>query len=867
MNLALASIEVTVRGGPMCAVNWSAPHGATVADLVRDAPGLPVRDGGHVRALVGGLEVPPAMWARVRPHAGVPVRLVAMPGKGDMVGTAFRFLSAALMKEHPMLGLMVGVGAGLLFGTKGAKKKQSGGLGGLASQHEDRSAGTSINPLEPGATLWSVVGKDKVAPQLVAGPYVDQVGADQVVHLLFAVASTLDWRAIRVNGVDIAEQRETIEYETREGLPGDAPSRLVTRSAHAIPLGLELSEYRFLSNKPEQMKWIADHGVPHSEVLAARPKWHALGRSARDAEQIWLPLFWPNGFNSGNKAGASMLVRMRLRGPNGKPRNLPEFYLRGGDVHPVRYMIKLIFSRNEPAAANPSPGKRCYATRRRTAEVNPGNALPGNGPWEADPYFDRDGTGGHVFVHDDRMEVYLDPEDWPGGGYDVEMIRGLAFQNERDYGDTSYMDIVADNAHGFYVRFPQWAIASRLVVESMQSIRSDYPVKEKGLALLAIRAKTRVNKVEAIVQARCPVHRNGNWDTIEATSNVAAWAREKLTGAMNADPLPRSLLADDEWAAWYGHCEREGLEINMTLRDETVEDFLSLCEMAGEAKKKRGALWGYWIDRDRSDEPPAQLLTPLNTRGVSWARSYETDIKAYVVQFRDAGDDYRAAEIRVYLDDYGPDRRGGKRAVTREQVKGLRLPGAWTRAEAERRATYLLREIEHRSIVWKLGVGIEHETLERGDLVGVAHDLLERRSGWARVKRVLAARGKVTGLELDAELRLGAPGDGPPWLAANAWALGNVWRVSRGDAIADPAVAVRLTDKTVMTRTIEEGANTKRVTFAQPFPRPETLKEGCLAVAGSSREIYRRMIVSDIKGGPDDSASLVLMPEANEIHT
>ena len=60
-------------------------------------------------------------------------------------------------------------------------------------------------------------------------------------------------------------------------------------------------------------------------------------------------------------------------------------------------------------------------------------------------------------------------------------------------------------------------------------------------------------------------------------------------------------------------------------------------------------------------------------------------------------------------------------------------------------------------------------------------------------------------------------------------------------------MAVRLTDKTVMIRTIEDGADAKRVTFAQPFPRPQTLKEGCLAVAGSSREIYRRMIVSDIK--------------------
>jgi len=836
--------------------------------MIRDAPGLPVRDRAHVRALVGGVEVPSPMWAQVRPHAGVPVRLVAVPGKGTgkYLGTAFRFLTAALMKENPALGLLVGIGGSMLFGRMGAKKKRSGGLGGITAKQEDRSAGTSINPLEPGATLWSVVGKDKIAPQLVAAPYVDQIGADQVVHLLFAVASTLAWGAIRVNGVDVREQTDTIEYQTLDGLPSDPPNRLVTRSAKVIPLNLELSEYRFLSGRPERLQWIADRGAPRAEVLASRPKWHALGRSARGAEQIWLSLYWPNGFYANRGAQASMCIRLRLRGSNGVTRNLPELYLGGRDLQPVRYMLKLVFSADEPKPAPPAGDKRCWGTRRDTPKVSAHPEPPGNAPWSADPYFEVPGGGGHIYVYDDRLEVYLDPKSWPDDEYDVEMIRGIAASGIEGNGDTRYMDIVALVAGGYKVMWEQSGLASRLFVESMQSIRNAYPVNQKGLALLAIKAKTQVNKVEAVVEAHCGVLRNGKWGTVAATGNVAAWAREKLTGHMNADPLPLSLLADSEWAAWYAHCEREGLKINMTLRDETVEDFLSLCELAGEAKKKRGALWGYWIDRDRSADPPVQLLSPINTRGVSWARSYETNIKAYVVQFRDADDDYRETEITVYLDGYDADGQGGKTAVTREQIKGLRLPGAWTRREAVRRATYLLREIQHRSIVWKLDVGIEHETLERGDLIGVAHDLLQRRSSWARVKEVVLERGKVAGLVLDNELRLGAAGEEPAWRADNVWALGNVWRATPRDVIADPAVAIRLTDRTVMTRRVREGWNTRRVTFAQPFPPLATLKTGCLLVAGRSREIYERMIVSDIKGASEDGASLVLMPEANEIH-
>jgi hypothetical protein len=859
MNIPLDLIDVTVRCGPEADIKWAAPYGLSVADIVADAPGLIVRDHECLVVLINGVLVPPVLWPRIRPKPCARVRVVMVTEGGDDVGTGFQLFNAALFASNPALGVFAAIG-GKAITDIFSRRKKAKFPGAEAASEGPRDAGTSINPLQPGATVWSVVGKEKIAPQLVATPYVDLEGVNQVVHLLFEIASEVDWTGpITVNDVDINDQADLIEYETFQGLPSDGQNTLVTKTAKFVPLGLEASEYRFRSNGNQA--YISSPGDTTQQVLDARPKWQSLGKSSNSPDEIWIALLWANGFYLGAAAIVSMALRIRIRLVGTVPwRNLPELRFRGQETDPVRYMIKLIYSATEPATANPAAGLRCFESHRFVGVTNPGVGAPGNVSYTADAYFTVDGTGSHVFVNDDATSILLDPAQWPAGVYEVQTLRGHSLAGEGAQINGAHMDIWSIDGGGYFVLESKSSHVTRLTYENLQSIRNVYPVTETGKATLAIRAKTQVSAVEAVVTGRCPIFTGGNWNTVAATSNVAAWARNKLTGPYNANPLPLSLLNDAEWQAFYEHCVAEGLGINMTLSEETVEEFLTICELAGEAKKKRGALWGYWIDEDRSGEAPVQLFTPISTRGMSWSRSFEDDVKAYRVEFRDSDDDYKNAEIIVYLDGYDADGLGGNIAVTRDQLHGFRLPGNWTVAEATRRALFALREINHRSIVTTLNVGIEHETLEIGDMVGLSHDAINLHASSSWVKSVTEVGGLVTGLVLEGELNLGNPDVADIWAVDDIWALPDIWDTS------PVSVAIRLTDRTVTVKSIVETVDTNIVTFAAPFAPIATLKTGCLIAAGLSNTEYERLYVADIKGAADDGARLILMEEATEIH-
>ena len=132
---------------------------------------------------------------------------------------------------------------------------------------------------------------------------------------------------------------------------------------------------------------------------------------------------------------------------------------------------------------------------------------------------------------------------------------------------------------------------------------------------------------------------------------------------------------------------------------------------------------------------------------------------------------------------------------------------------------------------------------------------------------ILVKGALVTGLVLDNVLRLGFPAASSIWSIQNPWQLDRIWRPLNQSGIAARAVAMRFCDGTVMTKTVAELEDTDRVTFNTPFPKPATLSAGCLVAAGAADQLYERMILADIKGAPDDGARLVLVPEANAIHT
>ncbi len=906
MNQLTASIDVTVRSGPGSEHAWSAPAGSSLAWLVDNAPGLSVRDPRYVAVTVGGMPVAADDWPTCRPRRAV--RIVAVAGDSDAVGSGLQLLQTGLGSggiRSPLFAfsLLTGFARSTLDGfVPSGKADFSSGAAGTATP-ELKNAGTSLNPIEPGAVLNRLLGTDKVAPQVLANPYFDLDGTDELLHMIVGLGGETDWGTTSdrfVNGTAVADLGAAVEEQTRNGVSGDTANTLVTKSVLPQLVGQEMPNYRYLSNKPAADKYIANNGDSSATVIAARSK-EFLATTALEWDEFWAMFAFPQGLaklSGGAYVATSTALRVRLRLRGGAWRNGPELRFRGANVIPFKYQVKFIRSASEPSSP-PAAGKRVYKAMRLVDEVAPGISAPGNGTYTADSYFGTTGRdASHVHVFEDRVEIYLDPASWAAGQYEIGFLRGTGMDGENLENLARHFDIQGLDGGGWFMTQAQTGRSQAMVLDKLQSVLDQHPIVETEIAQWALKIRNmQVVGLEAIATGKCPIFSGGNWSTVAKTSNPASWARHGMLADVQAKKLPGSLVNDTEMEAFYDFCTGEGLEINMLLTDETVDDLLDLCALAGEAKKKRGATWGFWLDEDLSAQTPAIVLMPLNSWGFEEARTFEDVPKAFRVEWRDSANGYANEETTVYFDGYSEDGAGGTIAVSDDEVHGLIDPFASTAAQINRRALRLLREANLRARAATIDCGIVSQQLERGDLIGLNHDVINRNHSSAHVEAVITSDGKVTGLRLDRELLLGDPAvsetiDGPSWWGApsmwaepsfwrsgtfgtntvdsNWWAQSSMWTApSFWTQITAPlalAVAIQLMDGTAIVKTINEVTGSEVISFATPFDTLSMLKEGCRVAAGPASQEFERFIIQNMRGAPDDGARLVLMPEAPGLH-
>jgi len=874
--------------------------GTRVSEIVSAARlSLPKHFEARGVVMIGAAPVPRAMWPHVRIKAGEVITLhMPLQGGGDGGGKQVLGLVAALALTVATAGIASGalapvLGAGFASGTLGASALAAGvaitgslilgalspppalgeGVGAQAAGERLEPAAVEGNVLEPNAAIPRVLGTRRVFPPLVAEPFIELVGQDEVVEAVYALAGPHRLEDIRLGDADIAVPADDItdlQIETREGLAGDAPLQLAARQGRSRDVNVEMSTH---VTDP------TDGSVLDPAESNPLPVWHAVAtRNAPDENALQLRL---DGLilSSDDTVDIRVPLRMRLRKRGASAwRYLPEIHYMNRTQSPRRLQIRLLWGEAYSDNLPVPPSAQGFVMARK--QVPAQNVQPFGASFSADSYFAA--TGGDVFeagtasttgvrnllLYADRVDVYLDDASWSRGEYEIEIRRGAAFKDS-DFASATYVFGGGSDILDFFGRRQSGAmplsrdgLLDRLGLVRLINIWNHRPVAAGGNALIALRAKNRrVERLSARASGYVYDYHGdkGTWSHFTTTSNPAAHFRDVLRGALNFDPIPQAIIDDDALVDWRSRCITKGYTCDFVAEGLRTADALRLIASCGFARPTQSELWGVAQDYDRSADAPVQIFTPRNSNGFAWRRAFARLPSGFRVNFRDVDRDYQRRQITV--------RRAGADAAE-ARLEQVTYDGIVSEQEIVRRAEFDLRQAELRAAFYRLTAPAEAIVCRRGSLVGVQHDVLVRHHGAARILSTTVNGGNVEKLLLDAPVEVRNEPDMPN--VSDMLALTDMLNVG-----AQSAVAIRRTDGTVTIHELSDATGeTDEITLASPVSDDTNaggpfdagsisdIGPGALVSIGQLGSEYRRLIVTEITPQADLVAQITMVDEA-----
>lgn len=436
-------------------------QGVTLADIASRSE-VPDGFAFHGSIRIGGHLVPRERWHLVRPKEGSDVTL-HMPlhggGSGGGGGKATIRLIAAIIivvaatlvsagALAPILGSSfaagtlgatlaagaVSLGGALLLGAF-VKPPALGGAGtdgGTAGGEENRLASLSGNVLRRGAPVPRVVGEVRVFPPFLCQPLFETDGYREYVEVVYGLAGPHRLNDIQIGGVGI-DDVEQIEYETREGFPGDAALTVVDRYGKTQEPNIELTRQE-VDEQEDPAVHLKDQATPANSL----PTWHRV--NTLDApDEVWVTLGFQEGIfyqtEPTEEIAVPIRVRVRARGDSTWV-NIPELHV--GNVRPQPFQRMLKFKWGTWAGVDP-PVQKGFNTALISVPTQTASPV-GLGGWTADAYYD-DGSGTdylqnggvsgtavrNVDLYEDHCDVWLNSSDIPVGPLEIEIMRGTGF--------------------------------------------------------------------------------------------------------------------------------------------------------------------------------------------------------------------------------------------------------------------------------------------------------------------------------------------------------------------------------------------------------------------------------------------------------
>lgn len=574
----------------MDAIPLAVEYGRSLEDILREFPELPPEIWTHGVIRVGGVEVPREYWSRVKPkpgsrhlvHIGVRVGGGGEGGKNIFATIASIALIVAVTAISG--GVLGPTGALSISSTLFAAGSTSAALaaaglsvvGALAlsaltptaaaipGAESDNSGNTNLgsasiqgNVLAPFDPIPFVAGTHRVSPPHIIQPWSESVNDDQYVYAIVGLDGAHVFEDIRINNAPIEDfDPLDVEYEVRDVATDDTDITIITKQVYENQIGIELNPHKVKEDAGDELQ---DEGTPSNSY----PTWKG-SRSRKDPYEIWLSFAWPNlvmQTGSGTTAaGVPIRIRIRRVGDTAWI-NLPELHAQRERLQAFRGVVKLRFeaatvslTRLDQAASTP-PWR--YALYLTDAENDEG--------FEVDSYFDLSSQNfaDNVGSENGVAVIWLDPDIFPIGQYDVQVMRGYGHQASL-FADVSYT--YNSNTPYFFTHVPassppdirvdQTKVASTTSLVSMSSVWNEYPLRQKGIALLAIKAKNiAVNSITMLATGYANTYDGTDWNRFEPTRNPAAWWRTIALGAKQQRPVIIEAQLDDEsLEEWFEFC-------------------------------------------------------------------------------------------------------------------------------------------------------------------------------------------------------------------------------------------------------------------------------------------------------------------------
>ena len=689
-------------------------------------------------------------------------------------------------------------------------------------------------------------------------PHTYYDGPDEVVEAIYVLNGPHQISDIRIGAAAIAGL-SNVEYEMREGWPGDLPISLVERQARTEALQSELRGYAVDANDGRTLETVT------GDFASALPQ--PITLATRDApDEHWLHLIFPGGLNK-NASDTDRLrvpVRLRIRQVGSATwTNLPELHFSAATPRQLRATIKLVWTGD----ASSSPGAAVTEGWVEAHIATPAQTqAPAGDPWAADAYFD--GGAGDTWVNASNLgatrvqrvlmnrytaTIVLDTAVFPKGRYEIEVVRGQQVLNA-NWSASAYTvsgtvwDLFNYAGTPGKIAESRNGISDSLVLLRSVSIWNEHPLPGSGLAVIVVRARNRsLERVSCVAGGYVRDWDGTGWRTWAVTSNPAPHYRDVLAGWQNLDPVPLPIIDNAGLVSWRSACTALGYQVNALIEDATVDDALRITASCGYAKPYQSEIWGVIRDYDRSAEAPVQIFTLRNSSGFQWTKAFARLPEGFRVNFRDATRDYDNHQFTVFRPGVSSD-TGRLEQVTYE--------GLTTGAEVTARANYDLAQLDRRSVFYTLGAAAEAIICRRGDLVGVQHDALELYSGSARViDTTFDGAGDIISVRLDGAV---------PVRNAATDILGSADILAEPDILAlgqkTGAMIRRAASISVHTLAGATG-DTDTLTFAAPIS-PTGISIGTLVSVGPLASEVKRLIVKDIDPGEDLTATITMVDEA-----
>lgn len=866
------------------------PAGETLADMARRVRCLPSDFAERGTVCVNGKEVPRAVWGLVRPKPSgrtgrieVTFHLAPMGGSRGGDGTKNPLATIAAIAITVGAAFVTGGGLAPLLGTAfgagtigayalGAGVSLAGSLivAGLTAPpvlNRPRSpkidnailgaASAQGNVLAPNAPIPRVVGTRRIFPPLAAEPRIYFDGDDELVEAVYCLAGPHDFGDIFVGKSRLEAAGgyagSDLEIETREGWLTDSDLTLVTRQSRTVSLQVEMTNFQV---DPDDESKPAKAYVPLRDFEVS-PRAHSF-TSGDSPDEVQIQLILPQGLSKNASSTTIQRIPFEIQFRRVGDVNwivCPEIQYVGVHLRPKRLMIRFLWSpaTNTQIVRTVSSGwLEAFNRFGFTPATVPGTEL-----WyrTCDSYFDIEGAAlkgaKNIEFNGDEAIFYLDPDVFEPGRYEFSIKRGSAFLDSSFNSDTRLYD---GNSIDFFVStFNDIPVGRKNVTDTVVlpravSIWNEPPVGGKGLALIAVRARNRAVEELAVEASGYVRDWSGSaWDNWVTTSNPAPHLRDIYAGALNADPVPETIIDDTMLTEWRSACATAGYECNAILEGESVLEAARLVSSPGYAAPYMSEVWGVVRDYDRSAEGPVQVFTPRNSSGFSWRKGFARRPDGFLVTFADRNE---AHEPRQIVEPPSAA-QGLLEEVSFEAID--------TEDAARARAQFDLRQALWRSTFYTITAPAEAIVCRRGSLVGVVHDSLSEQFGAARVVDYqLDGAGDVTALTLDGEV---------PTVATLY--IDQVANLATEPNLADlgrrTGVLLRRTDGT---KTVHELSNTNGVatvlTFATPITAAGIDLDILISVGPLARE-FERMLVFGIEAMEDLTARLTLVDEAQEI--